>query len=621
MHLGQDCVRDSAMHARPMAETSSRLLKLLSLLQTPARLAGRASSPTASRSRAGRSGATSSGCASSAIPSRRPPGRRAATGCRPARRCRRCCSTTTRRSPSRSGLRTAAGASVTGIEETSIRALVKLEQVLPAHLRRRVGALQAATATLARLGPDGRPAGADGDRRRVPRPRAPALRVPRRATGRGRAARSSRTRSSNLGRRWYLVAWDLRARGLADLPAGPAGAPRRRPAAASPPRTLPDGDDAASYVARNRARDGLALRARVTVHAPAAALEPRLAYLGGTVEPLDDRPLRVPHERRPPRLARDADRHARLRVRGPRAARARRAHRRAGGAADPLDGPAGPRRGRTHPMTSGDIEGQPAVGLEAGDLQAAFVPGAGMVGASLRHRGEELLGLRDGLAAYVPAARPWGSRCCIPGRTAWAATPTWWRETRVILAGEGGGLRREEHGLPIHGLLAASPGLAGGRLGARARRRAARLRRARRPARALPVPAHRRGARPARAGRPADRHDRRARRARCRCPWRSAGIRTSSCPARRARSGSSSCPTRRHLATDDRGIPTGATAPARPSAVRWAMRPTTTATTSSPCREWRCRAVAAASSCACSTATRSPRSSRRPRSRSSRSSP
>ena len=40
------------------------------------------------------------------------------------------------------GLRTAAGASVTGIEETAIRALVKLEQVLPSHLRRRVNALR-----------------------------------------------------------------------------------------------------------------------------------------------------------------------------------------------------------------------------------------------------------------------------------------------------------------------------------------------------------------------------------------------------------------------------------------------------------------------------------------------
>ena len=43
------------------------------------------------------------------------------------------------------GLRTAARASVTGIEETSVRALVKLEQVLPAHLRRRVSALGSAT--------------------------------------------------------------------------------------------------------------------------------------------------------------------------------------------------------------------------------------------------------------------------------------------------------------------------------------------------------------------------------------------------------------------------------------------------------------------------------------------
>jgi hypothetical protein len=46
------------------------------------------------------------------------------------------------------GLRTATAGAVTGIEETSLRALVKLEQVLPSHLRRRVQALQAATTTL-----------------------------------------------------------------------------------------------------------------------------------------------------------------------------------------------------------------------------------------------------------------------------------------------------------------------------------------------------------------------------------------------------------------------------------------------------------------------------------------
>src|SRR5213078_1484848 len=51
------------------------------------------------------------------------------------------------------GLRTAARASVTGIEETSVRALVKLEQVLPAHLRRRVAAFGTATVATPPAGP------------------------------------------------------------------------------------------------------------------------------------------------------------------------------------------------------------------------------------------------------------------------------------------------------------------------------------------------------------------------------------------------------------------------------------------------------------------------------------
>src|ERR1700730_13246227 len=51
------------------------------------------------------------------------------------------------------GLRTAARASVAGVEETAVRALVKLEQVLPAHLRRRVRALGSATFTLPAAGP------------------------------------------------------------------------------------------------------------------------------------------------------------------------------------------------------------------------------------------------------------------------------------------------------------------------------------------------------------------------------------------------------------------------------------------------------------------------------------
>ena len=51
------------------------------------------------------------------------------------------------------GLRTAAAGSIAGIEETSIRALAKLEQVLPARLRRRVSALTQVTSAFGVDGP------------------------------------------------------------------------------------------------------------------------------------------------------------------------------------------------------------------------------------------------------------------------------------------------------------------------------------------------------------------------------------------------------------------------------------------------------------------------------------
>ncbi|GFJ95721.1 hypothetical protein Prum_093630 [Phytohabitans rumicis] len=51
------------------------------------------------------------------------------------------------------GLRAAAAGTVTGIEETSVRALTKLEQTLPSRLRHRVDALRAATVSAAGGGP------------------------------------------------------------------------------------------------------------------------------------------------------------------------------------------------------------------------------------------------------------------------------------------------------------------------------------------------------------------------------------------------------------------------------------------------------------------------------------
>ena len=51
------------------------------------------------------------------------------------------------------GLRTAASGSIAGIEETSVRALAKLQQVLPSRLRHRVSAFQSYTLPMPSRGP------------------------------------------------------------------------------------------------------------------------------------------------------------------------------------------------------------------------------------------------------------------------------------------------------------------------------------------------------------------------------------------------------------------------------------------------------------------------------------
>jgi aldose 1-epimerase len=91
------------------------------------------------------------------------------------------------------------------------------------------------------------------------------------------------------------------------------------------------------------------------------------------------------------------------------------------------------------------------------DLRVAFVPGAGMVGHSLTHRGEELLGQRGGLAAYrergssfgIPLLHPWANR--LAGTTYSAGGRA------VELDPERSPVHLDANGLPIHGVLAASP--------------------------------------------------------------------------------------------------------------------------------------------------------------------
>ncbi|HET9158136.1 MAG TPA: aldose 1-epimerase [Myxococcaceae bacterium] len=92
------------------------------------------------------------------------------------------------------------------------------------------------------------------------------------------------------------------------------------------------------------------------------------------------------------------------------------------------------------------------------ELEAAFVPAAGMVGCSLRHRGEELLGQRGGLARYVadrstmgiPLLHPWANRVAVRRFSVAGRDVDLWAHPGLYTLGP--------KGLPIHGLLAAAPG-------------------------------------------------------------------------------------------------------------------------------------------------------------------
>ncbi|MGH3713281.1 MAG: helix-turn-helix transcriptional regulator [Micromonosporaceae bacterium] len=184
------------------------------------------------------------------------------------------------------GLRTATASAVTGIEETSMRALTKLEQVLPSRLRHRVATLQHATvrapaAYRPTVDPDTLLAISDTCRR------AERLRFDY-TTHRGREI--IRTVEPHTvvswGHRWYLVAWDVERDDWRTFrvdrlrPRTPTG-PR------FPPREPPDGDVIA-YLSRQLSTGPWMVRATVTMHQPADVVTERVWPGMGAVEPVDD---------------------------------------------------------------------------------------------------------------------------------------------------------------------------------------------------------------------------------------------------------------------------------------------------------------------------------------------
>ena len=93
------------------------------------------------------------------------------------------------------------------------------------------------------------------------------------------------------------------------------------------------------------------------------------------------------------------------------------------------------------------------IGGRDDELQATFVPDAGMVCCSLRHRGRELLAQRDGVRAYAERGKTMGIPLLYPwaNRLAGFGYPT--ASGDVRLSPDDALLMRDEHGLPIHGVL------------------------------------------------------------------------------------------------------------------------------------------------------------------------
>ncbi|QFU88862.1 YafY family protein [Amycolatopsis sp. YIM 10] len=187
-------------------------------------------------------------------------------------------------------LSTAAGGTVTGIEETSVRALMKLEQVLPARLRHRVDSLRSVTLPLG-----GGVSAVDPARLTVI---AAACRDTEKlrfayAAGDGTATerRVEPLKLACTGRRWYLLAWDVdkaawrtfRVDRITDEPriAG-RFTPREPPAA-----------DLGAYLTRQLSSAPYRYQCRVKLHAPASRIAELVGASIGEVEPIDEHTCRL----------------------------------------------------------------------------------------------------------------------------------------------------------------------------------------------------------------------------------------------------------------------------------------------------------------------------------------
>lgn len=184
------------------------------------------------------------------------------------------------------GLRHAAEAAISGIEETSLRALTKIESLLPHRLRRRVSALHSSVVPLRRA--------VDGG---VIHPEA--LSVFAAACRDSEHVRFDYRRSDDetsrrlvephqlvtAGSRWYLVAWDRHRDDWRTFRLDRIEEPRQVGSHFTP-REIP-GEDAADFVARSLGSTAHHHDATLVIAAPLAELEGVLRWVDHTLIEVD----------------------------------------------------------------------------------------------------------------------------------------------------------------------------------------------------------------------------------------------------------------------------------------------------------------------------------------------
>lgn len=179
------------------------------------------------------------------------------------------------------GLRSAASGSVKGLSEAALRALSKLEQVMPPQLRRRVKGLHAAIVPLSMAAPS-----VDAE---VLTTLAAACRGQERVRFRYEDASGAKTQRHveplglvHTGTRWYLVAWDLTRE---DFRTFRVDRVEQRPSVGTrfSPREVPGGDLAA-FVSRSLSGEPYAQSATLLFRAPLSVVARRVPRTLGRLE-------------------------------------------------------------------------------------------------------------------------------------------------------------------------------------------------------------------------------------------------------------------------------------------------------------------------------------------------